>query len=52
VPGDIIFIEAGDKVPADARLIEAANLEVEESSLTGESVPSQKTAAHLLQAFR
>ncbi len=40
--GDIILLNPGDKVPADARLIEASNLKVEESSLTGESVPSDK----------
>lgn len=42
VPGDIIVIEAGDMVPADARIIESSNLLVEESALTGESVPSEK----------
>ena len=42
VPGDIILIEAGDFIPADARLIEATNLLVDESALTGESVPVQK----------
>lgn len=42
VPGDIILVEAGGKVPADARIIEAMNLEVDESMLTGESVPSRK----------
>src|SRR3990170_4769676 len=36
VPGDIIHIEAGDRIPADARLVEAINLETTESSLTGE----------------
>src|SRR3989338_2062264 len=42
VPGDIILIETGDKVPADARLIELSNLEMQEASLTGESVPVRK----------
>ncbi|MCD6085884.1 HAD-IC family P-type ATPase [bacterium] len=43
VPGDIIFLKAGDKVPADARLIEARNLKVSEAILTGEWLPSLKT---------
>ncbi|HAY84905.1 MAG TPA: ATPase [Chloroflexi bacterium] len=43
VPGDVIFLEAGSKVPADARLVETANLRVEEASLTGESEPVDKT---------
>lgn len=47
VPGDIILISAGDKVPADAYLIEGHNLEVNEAPLTGESLPVGKTAAVL-----
>jgi Ca2+-transporting ATPase len=42
VPGDIVLIEAGDRIPADARLMESANLQVEEAALTGESVPVSK----------
>jgi len=42
VPGDVILLETGDKVPADARLLTAINLEVDESMLTGESLPVQK----------
>jgi magnesium-transporting ATPase (P-type) len=42
VPGDIVLLEAGDKVPADIRLIHARNVSVEEAILTGESVPTQK----------
>lgn len=44
VPGDILIIDAGRYIPADVRLIESANLQIQESSLTGESVPSEKNA--------
>jgi Ca2+-transporting ATPase len=45
VPGDILLIEAGDVATADARLVAAANLSVDESALTGESVPVEKSLA-------
>jgi Ca2+-transporting ATPase len=50
VPGDLILLEAGDRVPADARLIYAVNVQSQESPLTGESTPVQKDAAVLTQA--
>jgi Ca2+-transporting ATPase len=47
VPGDIILLEAGDKVPVDARLVHASNLKVDEATLTGESVAVDKDARAL-----
>ena len=44
VPGDVIIVESGDKIPADARVIEAFGLQTTEASLTGESTPVNKTA--------
>jgi magnesium-transporting ATPase (P-type) len=43
VPGDVVFIESGDKVPADIRLFYAKNLRIAEAALTGESVPTPKS---------
>ncbi len=50
VPGDVILIDAGRYIPCDLRLIETANLQIEESALTGESVPSDKQADLLIEA--
>ena len=47
VPGDVILLRTGDKIPADVRLIEAVNLQIEEAALTGESVAVEKHAAPL-----
>ncbi|SHN28552.1 cation-transporting P-type ATPase [Chitinophaga sp. CF418] len=47
VPGDIIYVEAGDIVPADGRIVTASSLQVDESTLTGESVPVEKNAGDI-----
>lgn len=47
VPGDIVILETGDYIPADLRIIEAVNLKSQESALTGESVPVEKTIAKI-----
>ena len=49
VPGDIVILEAGNYVPADCRLINSYNLKIEESALTGETVPTQKDSAAILK---
>ncbi len=49
VPGDIIMLEAGDFIPADARLIKSSSLKSEESALTGESVPTEKDADAIVE---
>ncbi|NTV17483.1 MAG: cation-translocating P-type ATPase, partial [Chlorobiaceae bacterium] len=48
VPGDVVMLVAGDRVPADARLLQASNLRADEASLTGESLPSEKEVAALI----
>ena len=45
MPGDVVSFEAGDKIPADGRLLVAATLEIEEAALTGESAPVEKSVA-------
>ncbi len=55
VPGDVLLLEEGEQVPADARLVEATEMRVDNSSLTGESLPARRTAdpildGHLLTA--
>jgi len=50
VPGDVVWLEAGNFIPADLRLVESVNLKVEEAALTGESMPVTKHASALVEA--
>ncbi len=50
VPGDVVLLEAGDRVPADGRLLSAHSLELDESALTGESIPTRKRCDSVLGA--
>ncbi|XP_076238710.1 secretory pathway calcium atpase isoform X2 [Calliopsis andreniformis] len=50
VPGDIVYLNIGDRVPADIRIFEAIDLAIDESSFTGETEPAQKSTAPLLKA--
>src|SRR5271157_2583661 len=49
VPGDVVLLESGDKIPADLRLVEAKNLRTEEAAPTGESVPAEKNTNAVLE---
>ncbi|KAA9393522.1 HAD family hydrolase [Kocuria coralli] len=49
VPGDVVRLSAGDKIPADIRLLDAANMTSEESALTGESVPAEKSVPEVAE---
>ena len=48
VPGDIILLQEGEKIPADARIIVSNNLKIDQASLTGESIPVYKTSENFI----
>ena len=51
MPGDIVIVEAGDRIPADGRIIKAATLEIDESALTGESAPVPKEVEQVARGY-
>ena len=52
MPGDIVIIDAGRYIPTDLRLLESVNLQIDESALTGESVPSEKMRMNCIRILK